>query len=243
MNLGIAIPTYNEATNIGQLLENIHLSLVNLPLISTTILVIDDNSPDGTAEIVKEFANKYNTKNFKIDLLARKIKNGLGRAYIEGFSNLLDQGSDFIIQMDADLSHDPVYLPAFIKLSGDNDLVVGSRYIPGGDTPDWPLSRRMLSKVGNFYARLILSNKISDYTGGYNMYSKDLLDKINYSKINSTGYGFLINLKYLSVLNAHGIQQIPIIFRDRQHGKSKLPKSTILTNLILVPKIRLKKLK
>jgi dolichol-phosphate mannosyltransferase len=241
VKLGIAIPTYNEASNIGSLLESIHRQSGKLRDLQTTVLIIDDNSPDGTADIVRGLAKKYSSKNFKIVLLSRKVKDGLGRAYIAGFAELLKLKPDYILQMDADLSHNPTYLPAFVKAAQRHDLIVGSRYVLGGATPDWSLSRRILSRSGNFYARIILGGKISDYTGGFNMFSAKLMRQVEPASINSSGYGFLIDLKFRALGHAEDVYQIPIVFRDRQHGKSKLPKSTILKNLLLVPQIKFSK--
>lgn len=243
MKIGIAIPTYNEATNIELLISSIFKELSVDKDSQIILLIIDDNSPDGTGKIVNNVSDKLSSSNFKIKLLSREIKDGLGRAYIAGFKELLDLGVDHILQMDADLSHNPVYIPAFIKAAKHSDLVVGSRYIDGGDTPDWALTRRILSRGGNSYARMILGNKVSDYTGGFNMYSTDLIKKINPSSITNSGYGFLIELKYRAILNAKNIFEIPIVFNDRQHGKSKIPKSTLFKNLILVPMLRMGKSK
>jgi dolichol-phosphate mannosyltransferase len=239
LKLGIAIPTYNEVSNIAKLIEEIHQNVSNIPGLQTILLVIDDSSPDGTADSVKKLSKKYHSEKFKVLLHSRKVKNGLGRAYIEGFKVLLKLEVDYIIQMDADLSHNPVYMPAFIKASKKNELVVGSRYIPGGETPDWSFSRRFLSKSGNLYARTILGSKVSDYTGGYNMYSSKLIKSIGLDDIQSTGYGFLIELKYKASKKANSTFQVPIIFNDRQHGKSKMAtKDTIIKNLVLVPKLK-----
>jgi dolichol-phosphate mannosyltransferase len=241
VKLGIAIPTYNEAANVKKLIETIHKNLAEIKGLETTILIIDDGSPDGTADVVKKMANKYGAKPFKVKLMSRKIKDGLGKAYIAGFGELIKMKPDYILQMDADLSHDPVYIPNFVKAAKEkNDLIVGSRYIPGGETPDWSFSRRLQSQGGNFYTRIILGNKITDYTGGFNMFSIKLMKQIDPTTIASSGYGFLIDLKYHALQHANSIAQIPIVFRDRQHGKSKLPKSTIVKNLILVPMLKVR---
>ena len=239
VKVGIAIPTYNEVTNIGNLLDGIYKQLANIKKLDTTVLIIDDSTPDITADLVRELSKKYKSKNFRIKILSRKAKDGLGRAYIAAFNELLNLKLNYIIQMDADLSHNPLYLPNFIEAAEKKyDLIVGSRYIPGGSTPDWSAHRRILSKSGNLYARLILGNKISDYTGGFNMFSEKLMRKINPSIISSSGYGFQIDLKYHALKNTESIYQIPIVFNDRMHGKSKLPKSTLIKNLILVPQIK-----
>ncbi|USN95905.1 MAG: polyprenol monophosphomannose synthase [Candidatus Nomurabacteria bacterium] len=242
MKLGISIPTYNEAKNIDKLLSNIKSTLSNQKNTKTIIVVVDDSSPDNTGKVVEKFAKLHGTNNFRVLLLTRKVKDGFGKACIAGFNKLLDEKVDYILQMDADLSHNPKYIPKFIDSArSGHDFIVASRYISGGGTPDWPLHRRILSKYGNFYARFVLNNKISDYTGGYNLYSRDLLSKIDLNSINSTGYGFLIELKYKALQNCISAKQIPINFRDRQHGKSKIPKNTLIKNLILVPKLKFKR--
>lgn len=241
MKLGISIPTYNEAKNIDKLLDKLKDTLSDQKEIKTTVVVVDDSSPDNTGNIVEKFAKSYNTNNFRVKLITRKVKDGFGKACIAGFNKLLNENVDYILQMDADLSHNPKYIPKFIDSARSGyDFIVASRYVSSGGTPDWPLHRRLLSKYGNFYVRFILSNKISDYTGGYNLYSRGLLHKINLNDIKSTGYGFLIELKYKALLNCKSAKQIPIIFRDRQHGKSKIPKNTLIKNLILVPKLKFK---
>ena len=241
MKLGISIPTYNEAKNIDKLLSNIKSTLSNQKNTKTIIVVVDDSSPDNTGKVVEKFAKLHGTNNFRVLLLTRKVKDGFGKACIAGFNKLLDEKVDYILQMDADLSHNPKYIPKFIDSArSGHDFIVASRYISSGGTPDWPLHRRILSRYGNYYARLFLGNKISDYTGGYNMYTTDLLTKIDLNSIDSTGYGFLIELKYKALQNCKSAKQIPIIFRDRQHGKSKIPKNTLIKNLILVPKLKFK---
>jgi len=244
LKLGIAIPTYNEAGNISNLIDQIFINIKDLSKLDTTVLIIDDTSPDGTGEIVKKLSKKYSSRNnFEIKLLSRKVMNGLGKAYIEGFNYLLNMDMDFILQMDADLSHNPVYLPAFVNSAKNKtELTIGSRYMNGGETPDWALSRRFLSKSGNIYARLILGSHLSDYTGGYNMYSSSLLKRIKVGSIQASGYGFLVELKYKASKLTTSINQVPIVFNDRQHGKSKIPKTTILKNLLLVPVLRLTKI-
>jgi len=238
--LAIAIPTYNESKNIPRLIDAIRRALDKNPSIVCTILIIDDNSPDGTSKIAKELAKKNKSKNLQIRVMDRSKKEGLGKAYIDGFKLLLDEKKhDLILEMDADLSHDPKYITKFIKASETADLVVGSRYINGGCTPDWTLPRKILSRGGNIYTSLILGTKIHDYTGGYNLYSEKLLNKIDLNKLQASGYGFQIELKFNAMKYANKTTEIPITFIDRQHGSSKLPKSTILSILLLVPQIKL----
>lgn len=237
---GISIPTYNEATNINKLLVNIYGELSDIRDFTAVILVVDDNSPDGTADLVRTFIKHNKHKNIITKILVRSAKDGFGRACVAGFKKLIDENVEFIIQMDADMSHDPVYLPAFLRAQKDgHEFVVASRYIKGGQTPDWPWYRKLLSRYGNYYAKTILSNDISDYTGGFNMFSTKILKKIDLDTLQASGYGFLIELKYRAFLNAKSVSEIPIVFRDRRHGQSKIPKNTLLKNLVLVPRLKM----
>jgi dolichol-phosphate mannosyltransferase len=239
MNLAIAVPTYNEAENIQKLVQAIHESLKTYPKLNLTVFVIDDNSPDGTAAIASKLGASYKKPGFSVTVIRRQKKEGLGKAYIDAFHQIIKQNKfDFILQMDADLSHEPKYLPAFLDATKQADFVVGSRYIRGGGTPDWALLRKFLSHGGNIYTRLFLGSKVTDYTGGYNLFSVDLLKKIDLDSLQAGGYGFLIELKYRAIQNCHGIRQIPIIFMDRQYGISKIPRDTLIANLILVPTLR-----
>lgn len=238
-NIAIATPTYNEAKNIKKLIPAIEKVCKVYPKLSFTILVIDDNSPDGTADIAEATGKKVKAKNLKVQVLRRKGKEGFGKAYVHGFNELLKQNFDYIIQMDADLSHDPKYLKQFItEAEAGRDFVAASRYIKGGGTPDWGLHRKILSRGGNLYTRAFLGSKITDYTGGYNMYSSKLLKKIDTKTLQAGGYGFLIELKYRALQDSKSHAQIAIIFKDRQHGTSKIPRSTLVNNFILVPKLR-----
>jgi dolichol-phosphate mannosyltransferase len=241
--IAIATPVYNEAKNIKNLIASIEKACRTIPEISFKLLIIDDSSPDGTANIAKEAANKVKSQNLEVEVFVRKKKDGFGRAYVAGFNKLLKGNFDYILQMDADLSHNPKYIKDFIKAADKgSDLIIGSRYIKGGGTPDWGLHRKILSRGGNLYSKIILSNKISDYTGGYNMYSMSLLKKIDVNKLMSEGYGFLIELKYRALLKASSVNQVAIIFNDREHGQSKLPKNTLIKNFLLVPRLKILKL-
>jgi len=237
IKLAIAVPTYNEAKNIPKLVKGIE-NAVSKTGIDCSLYIIDDNSPDGTGDVAEKLAASEKTKNFSIKVIHRENKQGLGKAYVDGFSKIMHKDCTHILQMDADLSHDPKYIPEFIEAAGRADFVVGSRYIKGGDTPDWSLRRKLLSRFGNLYARIFLGNQIHDYTGGFNMYSVALLRKIDLATLQAGGYGFLIELKHLILRQLPTIHEIPIIFIDRQHGVSKIPRSTILKNLMLVPKMR-----
>ena len=239
LRLAIAVPTYQEAEGLPALVERIRSVVTALDGVTTTLLVIDDNSPDGTGKVAEELAVAHRGPRFSIEVLHRPGKEGLGAAYIDGLSHLLEGDRfDWVLQMDADLSHDPAHLPAFLEAARRAELVVGSRYVPGGATPDWSWYRRLISRSGNLYTRALLGSALTDYTGGYNLYSARLLRSLDLRALRATGYGFLIELKYLASRSARGVVQVPITFMDRRVGQSKIPSSTILTNLLLVPRIR-----
>ncbi|HUD10518.1 MAG TPA: polyprenol monophosphomannose synthase [Candidatus Saccharimonadales bacterium] len=238
MKLAIAVPTYNEAINISKLLPAIKKHVINYQGLECTVFIIDDNSPDGTADIATAIGKKISDKKFNVRVLNRAKKEGLGRAYVFAFQQIIPENFDYILQMDADLSHDPKYIPEFLDQTKNADFVVGSRYIKGGSTPDWQWYRKLQSRGGNFYARLFLGSKITDYTGGYNLYSQDLLKKIKLETLQAGGYGFLIDLKHKALMHCKNAVQVPIVFKDRQHGNSKIPRSTIIKNFLLVPSIR-----
>ena len=239
LRIAVVVPTYNEVTNVKTLIDGIAEIAGQNTDAELTVVVIDDSSPDGTAEVVQNLAEGYATPNFTVRVINKPTKNGLGAAYLYGFALLENDGFDFFLQMDADLSHDPRYIAGFIHQAREGaDFVVASRYIPGGGTPDWTWNRKFLSRGGNFYARLILSRRISDYTGGFNMYSAALLERMQVSTITATGYGFLLVLKYRALLQAKVVTELPIVFLDRTNGSSKMPKNTLLNNFILVVKIR-----
>ncbi len=239
MNIGVVVPTYNEAINIALLLRALKKQATKLLDVSFLVAVVDDNSPDGTSKIANKLGTELAGPNFKVVVIDRTKKDGYGKACVEGMNYLLSKKVDFVLSMDADLSHNPKYIKDFVAASKKYQLVVGSRYVHGGATPDWPLLRKLLSRYGNFYARLFLNRAISDYTGGFNLYSAELLHEINLNNIESSGYGFLIELKYKASNKAKSIHQIPIVFHDRLHGKSKIPKSTLTKNFFLVPKLRM----
>lgn len=239
LRLAVIIPTYNEVTNVQSLIDAIAKVSAQNPGTEITVVVIDDSSPDGTADLVTKLAPSWKTDSMSVRIINKPTKNGLGAAYIYGFSRLENDGFDYFLQMDADLSHDPKYIAGFIHQANKGvDFVVASRYIPGGGTPDWALNRRILSRGGNFYARTVLSRRISDYTGGFNMYSADLLARVNVKTINADGYGFLLVLKYRALLESKSLTELPIVFFDRTHGTSKIPRNTLLANFILVPQIK-----
>ncbi len=228
----ICIPTYNENENIKELIQDINS--LNLPF---DILIIDDNSPDGTALSVKELQNRH--KN--LHLIKRAEKQGLASAYQAGFKFALDNAYSFIGGMDADFSHSPQYLNNIYNLitTQKYDVIIGSRYIEGGGTKNWGIGRKIISKFGNKYAKTILGSNIYDMTGGFNFLSANVLTSIHYEKMMSEGYSFLIELKYRATKKNFKIIEFPIIFEDRRVGQTKMSKKIAFEALYMVPYLRL----
>ncbi|MDX9893618.1 MAG: polyprenol monophosphomannose synthase [Patescibacteria group bacterium] len=228
----IIVPTYNERSNIGILLEKIFF--LNLP--DLWVLVVDDNSPDGTGRLVEELKSKYQN----LEILHRSSKAGLGAAYLAGFEQALKQGADYIFEMDADLSHNPEYLPNFLQAIQGADLVLGSRYIKNGGVVNWNLIRRFISRFGNIYARFILGLPYHDLTGGFKCYRRLVLEKIGLTNFSSVGYNFQIETTYKTHLAGFKIVEIPIMFTERAEGKSKFSLKIILESFwkVLVLKFR-----
>jgi len=222
----IVTPTYQEADNIGEFLERTRAAVPD-----ADILVVDDNSPDGTADTADEIGRRLGN----IEVLRRPKKAGIGDALRAGFSVGLERGYDVIVQMDADLSHDPGALPDMIAVLEDGaDASIGSRYVPGGSIPHWPWHRRMMSKWGNRYATLVLGIPIRDATSGYRAYRAETLKRVDYANTRAKGYGFQIELAYNVWREGGEIAQVPIIFTDRVRGNSKMSWSIALEELILV---------
>ena len=238
--LGIVIPTFNEAENIVSLLEIVKgVSIQNQ--IQTKVLVVDDSSPDGTGILVQEFISKYNQKNpyFFVELLSRPKKSGLSSAYIQGFGKLRFE-ADYCLEMDADHSHRPVYFPMMLEKleSGIADFAIGSRYISGGGVENWGWHRKLISNFGAFYCQKILNVPITDFTGGYNMYKSSIFDTIPLHSVGARGYLFQIELKYRTFRGGFKFVEIPIIFPDRNAGKSKFNKSIVLEAITGVWKLK-----
>lgn len=240
--LAILVPTYNELENIEILLRAIASVQMLHQNWNFHVYVIDDSSPDGTGARVEQLALELNRPGYQTQLLTRTKKEGLGKAYIFGFNYALNDQivrPDFVMQMDADLSHDPKYLNDFIAaLEIGAQVVLGARYIPGGGCPNWSWHRKLLSSGGNHYARLVLGTKVHDYTGGFNAYTASVLRAVALDQLDSAGYGFLIDLKFQILKQQPRIVEIPIQFIDRQFGKSKMPLNTIFQNFFLVLKIK-----
>ena len=224
----IVIPTYNEINNISELIEKIMSTSSALD-----ILFIDDNSPDGTGALLEEVSNEKK----EINLLSRPGKMGLGTAYIEGFKWAIENNYDYVLQMDADMSHNPSDIPRMLDFIKENDLVIGSRYLEGFNVVNWPLRRLLLSYGANLYTRIFTGLPINDSTGGFKCFRIDVLRNINLEQIVSEGYSFQIEMNYLSWISNFKIKEISIVFTDRTVGQSKMSKKIILEAIFMVPKI------
>jgi dolichol-phosphate mannosyltransferase len=222
----IVTPTYQEAENITEFLRRVRDAVPD-----ADILVVDDNSPDGTADLADHVATELG----RIDVLRRPKKIGLGDAYRAGFSVGIERGYDVLVQIDADLSHDPAALPMMLReASNGADAVIGSRYVPGGSIPHWPWPRRALSKWGNRYTSFVLGIPIRDATSGYRAYRADMLKTVDYSTTRAKGYGFQMELAYRVRREGGRIVEVPITFTDRVRGQSKLTLSVAIEELALV---------
>ncbi len=226
----IIIPTYNEAENLQKLTAQIHAVLPH-----TDILIIDDNSPDGTGSLAQSLAGK----NHQIKLIRRAKKLGLGSAYIQGFQYALANNYDFIFEMDADFSHQPKYLSDFLAQAPGQSLILGSRYTKGGGIVNWGICRRLLSYAANLYARIILGLPSRDVTGGYKCYSRNALQSLQLDKILSEGYTFQIETTYRIHRKGHSIKEIPIVFKGRRKGKSKISRRICWEEIWKLPLLRL----
>jgi dolichol-phosphate mannosyltransferase len=224
----IIIPTYNELDNI----DNILTAVLNAA--DVHVMIVDDNSPDGTSDRVEE-RMKTDTR---IHLLKRPGKMGLGTAYCEGFAKALSMGYDAIMEMDADFSHDPQDIPRFLKEIEQNDLVIGSRYSNGVNVVNWPLRRLILSYGANLYTRIITGMPVKDATGGFKCFRSSMLAKIDLNDIHSNGYAFQIEMNYRLWKAGARIKEIPIIFVDRRSGVSKMNKSIVYEAVFLVWKLQ-----
>ncbi|MFZ2322259.1 MAG: polyprenol monophosphomannose synthase [Ignavibacteriaceae bacterium] len=226
----VIIPTYNEMDNLPKLIPDV-LSQDN----SIDILIVDDNSPDGTAKFVEDLA----LQNSRIHILKRENKMGLGTAYIAGFRHALKNNYDFIFEMDADFSHNPNELKNFLNAIKENDLVLGSRYINGVRVLNWPMRRLLLSFFASVYTRIITGMPIRDATGGFKCFRRKVLEAINLNKVKSNGYSFQIEMTFKAYAKGFKIKEIPIVFIDRVKGKSKMSKKIVREAVTMVWKLRL----
>jgi len=222
----VVIPTYQEAANIAALLRRIRVAAP-----AVHVLVVDDGSPDGTAELAEAVKGEVG----QIQVLRRTSKQGLASAYQAGFARAIDDGAEIVITMDADHSHDPIVIPLLVEAAEQGgDVVIGSRYIPGGQIVDWTRSRRALSLWGNRYATTALRLPIEDATSGFRAYRADVVSVDDLSQIRASGYGFLIELAYRLERGGRKLVEVPITFADRKHGTSKISSHTVLEAFVLV---------
>jgi dolichol-phosphate mannosyltransferase len=226
-------PTYNEKKNISELINRIS----QLPL-EVDLLIVDDNSPDGTADIVKDIM----IQNKNTHILEREKKLGLGTAYCEGFQWALDRGYDLIVQIDADLSHNPDDILRMVEMSKSSDLVIGSRYIGGVNVINWPMRRLLLSYFANLYAKFLIRFPIKDSTGGFKCLHRNVLESIDLKTINSQGYSFQIEMNFLAWVKGFKIKEIPIVFTDRTVGESKMNRGIVIEAIWMVPKLLVRKI-
>ncbi|MCB0390977.1 MAG: polyprenol monophosphomannose synthase [Bdellovibrionales bacterium] len=226
----VIIPTYNEKENISLMIPK----LLNIDT-ELEVLVVDDNSPDGTAEAVRELQKNY--KN-KVHLEVREKKNGLGRAYIHGFKWALNHGYDLIGQMDADFSHRVEDLSKLLSRVDSGDVLVGSRWVEGGGTLNWSWFRKLISLGGSQYSRWILNYPLKDWTGGFNLWKRSVLEQIDLDKVTSEGYSFQIEMKYRAQKLGFKLSEVPILFEERRAGQSKMSTKIVLEALYRVWSIR-----
>lgn len=226
----LVLPTYDEAENIEPIVGAIH---ENLPS-GSTILVVDDGSPDGTGEIADRLAAELGG----IEVLHRTTKEGLGPAYVAGFKHALAGGAHVVMQMDADFSHDPADIPRLLDALDGADMAIGSRYVEGGGVTDWGPVRRFISRGGSTYARFILGLKIRDLTGGFKAIRREVLDTIDLDAIASLGYAFQVEVTYRATQAGYKVVEVPILFRDRRVGNSKMSGGIVLEAALGVPRMR-----
>ena len=227
------VPTYNEAQNVGRLLQSLLKSL-RAATRTFAVLVVDDGSPDGTGELVDAAAAVHP----EVRVLHRHAKAGLGAAYLAGFEEALRGGATRVVQMDADLSHDPRAVPALLRAAEGAELVLGSRYVAGGATPDWPLSRRLISRSGCMYARRMLGLGLHDLTGGFKCWDARLLRRVVAEGIESQGYVFQVEMTFRALQLGAAVREVPIVFHDRRAGASKMSSDVVLEAVLEVPRLR-----
>jgi dolichol-phosphate mannosyltransferase len=229
----VVLPTYNEADTIGDLVASVRARLPEL----RRLLVVDDASPDGTGEIADRLAAAHDD----VEVLHRDSKRGLGPAYVAGFHVALAGGAATVVQMDADFSHDPEHLPALLGALGDADLAVGSRYVEGGRVHDWGVGRRAISRLGSHYARIALGVGVHDLTGGFKAWRRAALEGIDVDRVDSIGYAFQVETTYRAIKAGFRVVEVPIGFRDRRVGASKMNRSIVFEAAWQVPAMRLRR--
>jgi dolichol-phosphate mannosyltransferase len=231
----LVLPTYNEAANIEAIVDAAGASLAGSGDGDYKILVVDDGSPDGTGAI----ADRLAAEREPVEVLHRREKNGIGPAYLAGFAHALERGAGYVMEMDSDFSHDPADLARLLEAVRDGaDLALGSRYVTGGGVSDWGLLRRLVSAGGSAYARRVLGLKVRDLTGGFKCFRREVLEAIHFDSVRSQGYAFQVELTYRAVRAGFAVVEVPIVFRDRELGESKMSWRIAAEAMWLVPKLR-----
>ncbi len=228
MRVLVVLPTYNEILNVEAMLRALRETVPH-----ADVLVVDDSSPDGTAEAAERLGEELGS----ISVLRRGEKSGLGGAYRAGFAWGLERDYSHFVEIDCDFSHDPLDLPRLLEAASSNDVVIGSRYVKGGSIPSWPLSRRLLSRGGNQYASVMLRLGVADSTAGYRVYSREALERMGYQSVTADGYGFQIEMTFRAKRSRLRIREVPISFSDRVHGVSKMSTDIVSEALWLVTKL------
>jgi dolichol-phosphate mannosyltransferase len=231
----VVIPTYNESENLPRIVPEVLKQDAGF-----SVLVVDDGSPDGTGQLADELSKG---SAGRVHVLHRPQKNGLGQAYLAGFRWALERDFDLVFEMDADFSHDPKYLPDFLAAAREADLILGSRYISGVNVVNWPMSRLLLSYYANVYSRLVTGLPLRDATGGFKCFHRRVLEAIDLDKVRSNGYSFQIEMSFRAFRKGFRIREIPIVFVDRQAGRSKMSKSIVREAIWMVWRLRLSALK
>jgi dolichol-phosphate mannosyltransferase len=226
----LIVPTYNEASNLEPLVRAARKVLPS----SRRILIVDDSSPDGTGEI----ADRLATEHDEVAVLHRPRKEGVGPAYLAAFKRALQEGAELVVQMDADLSHDPAYLPRLLDAARNADVVLGSRYVPGGGVSEWGPLRRLISRGGSAYARTVLGLRIHDLTGGFKCWQRRVLEAIDLGSVTSRGYAFQVEMTYRAIRAGFRVVEVPIVFRDRRVGSSKMSGAIVAEAIWRVPALR-----
>jgi len=226
----LVLPTFNEAENIEPIVGAVLAKL----RASSRVLIVDDNSPDGTGEVADRLAAEHE----RVTVLHRPRKEGLGPAYIAGFRRALEEGAGLILEMDSDFSHEPAYLPRLLDAAERADLVIGSRYVPGGGIADWGMLRRAISRGGSAYARLVLGLGVRDLTGGFKCFRREVLEAIDLDAVRTRGYAFQVELTYRAIEQGFEVAEVPIVFRDRRVGASKMSRSIVAEAIFELPLLR-----
>ena len=231
----LILPTYNEAENVEAVVAAAGAVLARASRAGYRVLIVDDGSPDGTGEIAERMAAEHDW----LEVLHRGEKNGIGPAYLAGFRHALEHGAGYVMEMDSDFSHDPADLARLLQaIYSGADLALGSRYVPGGGVRDWSLLRRVVSEGGSTYARWVLGLSVRDLTGGFKCFRREVLEAIHFDSVRSRGYAFQVELTYRAVRKGFCVVEVPIVFRDRQHGQSKMSWRIAAEAMWLVPGLR-----